>query len=505
MTAEPDETPALRGTDIRLVPLAVSAWGGCLAGLASSTAGALLPIFGVLAVIGAVFLFGRGRAPLILIGLCALVAFSAAILGHLSVAKLRQSPPAQVPDGSEVSVSGTVSGELNPQSTSWGSNSWSVQVSPVSGGRITAMVNTEAMKGAPLIRGSVVQLEGKLDKPEDLTLPSLGYLRVSSATVLSPAPPWQRWVASLKSRLGALATQKAGAVGPLIVGMAIGDDRGLDKPLKDAMLTTSLTHLSAVSGSHIALTLTLLGALMPGRRKAKVVSTLLFLVLVVVVVGPQPSVVRAVGMGGLASWGLLMHRGGQPLALLSTVTIATVFISPWSAVSIGFALSTLATAGILTVGRFWVRAAWVPLSETELISDSRAGPLVKSLVEAVAIAVAAHLFTLPALALINPWLPTWGVVANLAVAPVVAPITMLGLGAAVTCMWAPRLAGLLITAAVPFARFMESAALTVASWPVAQMPWPQGVGGAVLVGTVTAATAVPATIATSALLKDRRP
>lgn len=494
MTAEPDvdpdNGPALRGTDIRLVPLAVSAWGGTLAGLAPSAGSAILSVGCLLVVIGTVFLLGRGHGALIVAGLCALVALSGGMLGHLSMATLRQSPLAQAPGGSEVSLIGTVSSELNPQTTSWGKDSWSVQIAPTSGGRVTAMVDVSALNGVPLIRGSVVRLEGKLDKPENVVLPSLGYLRVSNTFLIKDPPSWQRWVSSLKSNLSALTTQKAGAVGPLIGGMAIGDDRGLDKPLKDAMLTTSLTHLSAVSGSHIAISLSVINVLLPGRRSTKAAFTWGFLVLIVAVVGPEPAVVRAVAMGGLAAWGLTIRRGGQPLVLLSAVTTVTVLVDPWSALSLGFALSTIATAGILTLGRSgtrWSREAITDSAIPEQLQSS-----VRAVAEAVIIAVVAQAVTLPILALVNPWLPTWGVVANLLVAPIVTPLTLLGLAATVTCLWWPGAAETCVALAAPLARYMGTIALHVANWPLAQLPWPHGLPGLLLALAIALATAAAA-------------
>ncbi len=90
-------------------------------------------------------------------------------------------------------------------------------------------------------------------------------------------------------------------------------------------------------------------------------------------------------MGALAAWGLTMKRGGQPLVLLPVITTVTALVDPWSALSLGFALSTVATAGILTLGRAGTR--WT----RELIADSPIPeplqPLARAVAEAVIIAV----------------------------------------------------------------------------------------------------------------------
>lgn len=494
---------ALRGTDVRLLPLAGSAWIGSLLGLSQRFSLSSILFVGVVCTSSALVLLWRRTDVLIIIVLGLLVGICAATTATLAARGLTGSTLGQAEEGSPVVTTAVITGELRAQTHRWGKNTWSVEARTSRAGRVTLMLDGEAIGGVPLIRGTVVRVEGRLGKAEHTRLPSLGYLRTESVVLTQAPPRWQRSVASLKATLSGIAQARAGPVGPLIVGMGIGDDRGMEEGLREAMLTTSLTHLSAVSGSHIALTLTVVGALIPGRRKLKVALTFMFLTAVVMVVGPQPSVVRAVGMGALAAWGMLLHRGGQPLGLLATVTVFTLLLSPWSAISVGFSLSTLATLGILTQGRSLVRTLWQPLQDMNALSGTKAAAITRSLLETISIALAAQIFTLPVLALMNPWLPTWGVIANLAVAPVVAPITLLGLGAALTCMWAPTAAGALVSAAVPFAKYMETVALWIASWPLARLPWPSGILGLVATTTLAAMLVGAATIALNALLKDR--
>lgn len=494
---------SLRGTDVRLLPLAGSAWVGSLLGLSQRVSLASILLIGVASTMLALLVLWRRTDVLVIVVLAVLVGICAATVANLAASKLSGSALGQAEEGDSVATTAVITGEMKAQQNRWGTNTWSVVARTPASGRVTLMLDGQAMGTVPLIRGTVVHVEGRLGKADYTRLPSLGYLRAESVVLTRPPPHWQRSVASLKATLSGIAQARAGPVGPLIVGMGIGDDRGMEEDLKEAMLTTSLTHLSAVSGSHIALTLTVVGALIPGRRKLKVLLTFAFLIAVVMVVGPQPSVVRAVSMGALAAWGLLLHRGGQPLGVLATVTASTLLLSPWSAISVGFALSTLATLGILTQGRSLVRALWQPLQDKDALAGTKAGDIAKSVLEATSIAVAAQIFTLPVLALMNPWLPTWGVVANLAVAPVVAPITLLGLGAALTCMWAPTVAGALVSAAVPFAKYMEAVAMWIANWPLARFPWPPGILGFTLITLLAAAFVGGATIALNALTKDR--
>ena len=98
----------------------------------------------------------------------------------------------------------------------------------------------------------------------------------------------------------------------------------------------------------------------------------------------------------------------------------------------------------------------------------------------VAVAFTAQIATLFILPFASPWLPTWGVVANLAVAPIVPLLTLLSVAIAATCWWAPGLAAVLVKLATPLANCVAGVALWVADLPLARFPWPEGVLGTLL-------------------------
>ena len=482
--SEPASEVVPRGVDLRLATLAAGTWIGALLGLHEKPW--LVVVLGVVAIAG-FSLVPRdiGLAMTVSVGLLGCLATF--LLASQDLNDWRQVAGSLEGNGPEVTVVGRIVSDPAASSQSAG---WRFTVEAESRVRLYVAVGSGNLGGVSLVRGSLLQVRGKLDTEGSMPPPALGFLRASELKELEAAPPWQRFVANLKAALSQISEARAGSAGPLIGGMAIGDDRGLNKESKEAMLTTSLTHLTAVSGSHIAISLSVISVLLPGRRRFKAVATWCFLAVIVAVVGPQPAVLRAVGMGGLAAWGLILGRGGQPLGLLFVVTSVTLLIDPWSAVSLGFALSTLATAGILTAGRGltgWLKQAMEGWFQGRL---EAVRPIVASIGEAVAIAVVAQAATLPVLALANPWLPTWGVVANLLVAPIVTPLTLLGLAAAATCLWWPAAASLCAYLAAPLAGYMEATALRVAGWPLARLPWLNGVPGMLLAAVLTTVLAL---------------
>src|SRR5690606_25787083 len=76
----------------------------------------------------------------------------------------------------------------------------------------------------------------------------------------------------------------------------------------------------------------------------------------------DPSVVRAAAMGGAALLGLARNGTDRGLRALGVAVVGLLAWDPWLATTVGFALSVLATAGILLLTPGWVArmSTWVP-------------------------------------------------------------------------------------------------------------------------------------------------
>jgi len=170
--------------------------------------------------------------------------------------------------------------------------------------------------------------------------------------------------------------------------MAIGDDRGMPADLSDAMKKTSLTHLTAVSGSHIVIILATVTLVIPARKPLRLASTILVLGTILTLVGPEPSVVRSVCVAAVAALGLILGRDGQSIAALGAVVIATLLIDPWSSRSYGFALSAMAALAVVGPS-----AALVRRCHRRIRGDTRIGKALRRLVEMVCVPAFAELAT----------------------------------------------------------------------------------------------------------------
>lgn len=261
----------------------------------------------------------------------------------------------------------------------------------------------------------------------------------------------------------------------LIPGLAMGDRSALPHSLNEAMRVASLSHLSAISGMHIAVLLAAVAVVVPGRGVLRVGAILCALSVIVVLAGPTPSVLRAVTMAGIGVWGLFSRRFGQGVTSLAVAGIVMLYADPWNARSFSFALSIMATAGVVTYGQRWKEWA-----TRHFRRDTVSGRMASLLHGLVSVPLAAQLWVMPVLILMEAQLPLWGVGANVAASPIVAPLTVLSL---VVCLSAPPWPGLaegLARLAEPLCGWVDLVARTSAALPGAQVSWIKGIDGALL-------------------------
>lgn len=250
----------------------------------------------------------------------------------------------------------------------------------------------------------------------------------------------------------------------LVIGVVLGDDTGLEAATTKNMRASNLTHLTAVSGEHVALvlaaTLTLCGPL-PVRLKTLI--GLFTLVGLVLLVQPSGSVLRAAAMGSVQLVGLSVGRQASALPAWAAGAIVLLLIDPWQACDWGFALSIAATGGLIMLA---------PGIERQL------GRLMPTFfAQLAAIPLAAQLACGPLLIALNPHISMWGVVANMLAAPVVAVVTYTGLAATVLATLLPSLAQLLVLPALWGCAWLECIAHFFAHLPGAQVNWPGKASG----------------------------
>lgn len=326
--------------------------------------------------------------------------------------------------------------------------------------------------------GSRLRLTGRLAPADGDDL--AGVLNPNGApdVVGTPGAAW-RAAERVRASIRESVAHRPPSQAALVPALVDGDDASVDDALAEDFKATGLTHLMAVSGTNLTL---LVGFVLVLARWCGVRGRWLYALAALGIVGfvllarTEPSVLRAAVMGSvglLAMGGNGRHRGMRALGVAVT---GLLLVQPALATSVGFALSVLATGGIVVLAPGWrdAMARWAP----------------RWLAEAIAVPAAAQLACTPLVAAISGQVSLAAVLANLLVAPVVGPATILGMAGGLIGLcwaWAGRLVG---TGAAWCVAWIVTVARRGAALPTASIGW--GTGPAALAVLVVLTLAVAA-------------
>lgn len=314
--------------------------------------------------------------------------------------------------------------------------------------------------------GSTVHATGTLVEADAGEPAAFLFFARGSPTLVAPSPWYLDWANALRSSFLRASTQMGGDGGALLPGLAIGDTSAVSRSLDGAMKSTSLSHLTAVSGANCAIVVGLImlgGGAVGLPRRWRVAGALAVLVAFVVLVTPDASVLRAGVMSALVLAALAGGRPVRGVPVLSLAVIVLLIIDPWLALDYGFILSVLATGGLLLLSGPLTSALskWMPAPIAVLI----------------AIPLAAQLACQPVLILLNPAVPVYGVVANLMSEPAAPAATVIGLLACVALVVFPPAGQLLTAVAWLPSSWIAAVARFFDELPGAGAPWLPGILG----------------------------
>jgi competence protein ComEC len=454
--------------DLRMPALAVAGWAGALL---AGAPGAAWPLVGAaLAMIGVPIVWWRrgrvaGMTALAALVMGGAVATSAGVrsqrLADNPISTLAREDAFASLVGTVVDDPRTIQGQfahevlvrIEVTSARSGATAYRLR-QPV------LVFGTRSWLSVPL--GSTVEVSGRL------TASTRGDEAAIVSTDLGPdiragPDPWWQASARMRQALRDSAARLPPDRRILVPALVDGDDAGLDPALVDDFRTTGLTHLLAVSGTNLTL---VVGFALVVARWLRVRGRWLYVVGAAGIVGfvllarAEPSVLRAAAMGTVALLGLGSNGADRGTRALGAATLALLLVDPGLATSVGFALSVLATAGILLLAPAWRDALgrWLP----------------RWMAEAIAVPAAAQLMCTPLIAAISGQVSLVAVAANLMAAPAVGPATVLGLiGGMLTLVCPPvgRLVGL--TAGWCVAWIVE-VAQRGAALPTAAVGWGSG-------------------------------
>ena len=249
----------------------------------------------------------------------------------------------------------------------------------------------------------------------------------------------------------------------LLAGVLLGNREMLqDTKVNQDFLTCGLTHLIAVSGSHLVVVAALLYWFLkrlPLGRVCEVIILIIVLALYVMLTGMQAPAIRSAIMAGVAACSVFVGRRGHAPSALTAAALIILLVYPANTYSIGFWLSVCAVVGITlftNLTSYWI-AGIGPFGNRENPG---------ALSQGVALTITAMSATLPIA------IPTFAVLslvaplANLIAGPLISVVLVLGMIALVVIPIIEPLGMLLLKVA----DFVSDICAQVASL-LAQIPW----------------------------------
>jgi competence protein ComEC len=341
--------------------------------------------------------------------------------------------------------------------------------------RAPVVVLTSEPAWLPLLPSQRVVVEGRLRPAERGDDVAAVLSARGPPVVLSGPSRVQRVAGHLRAGLRRAVEPLPEAEQGLLPGLVVGDVSRLDPEVREDFRTTGLTHLTAVSGSNVAIVtgaVLLLTRALGLRLVLRGLLAGLALAGFVVLARPDPSVLRASVMGLIGLAALVSGSRRAALPALGAAVIVLVLVDPDLAAAPGFALSVLATAGLLLLAPPW--------------REAMARRMPGWLADAIAVPAAAQAACGPIVVALSAQLGLMSVPANLLAVPAVAPATITGVGAALLApVWLPAAQALAWLGYLPTA-WLVLVARVGADVPGAALPWPDGAPGALLLAALTA-------------------
>ena len=347
------------------------------------------------------------------------------------------------------------------------------------GGRVDAVLPVRVITTADvaaLLPGTAVRVQARV-LPADPVHGRAATLVARSAEVMAPAPAWQEGAGAVRASLRASVRDRPVDEAGLLPGLVVGDTSGVPDDLDVAMRASSLAHLTAVSGGNVAVVVLLAVGLVRlcgvHRGRLQVLLVAAAVGTYVVIARPQPSVVRAAGMVAVVLGALLLDLRVTPRAALGWSVAALVLVDPFLSLSVGFAMSVVATGALVELA---ARATPYAAGRHRVI---------RAMIGVVLVSAAAQVAVAPLVVGLGGGIPVGGVVANLLAEPAVGPATSFGLAAAFVGLASPPAAVVIALPASWAVGWIAVVARTTADL-APPLPWPSGWGGgALLLGVLT--------------------
>ena len=226
---------------------------------------------------------------------------------------------------------------------------------------------------------------------------------------------------NMKSNINKILNEEEAA---LCIGILVGDREAISEQTEDNFKKSNLTHMLAVSGSHITYIINALAMLLgkTSKRTSKIF-TIIILIFFMALTGFTFSVIRACIMGILVLLASLMYRKPDTINNLGISSFIILLFNPYAISDAGFLLSYGGTIGIVLLGDKIENAIYKEENKKKNIINK----IIKYIIISFSITLSANLIIIPIMAYNYSPVSFTFWISNILAAPIMEIATIFGL------------------------------------------------------------------------------
>ena len=201
----------------------------------------------------------------------------------------------------------------------------------------------------------------------------------------------------------------------LLIGILIGERQYISEDITENFSKSSLSHILAISGSHISYIIIGITFILTKSRTSKkgmYIITILSLIFFIFITNFSSSVIRACIMGIIVLFAKIVYRKPDILTSISVSLLIILIDNPFTIKDIGLQLSYLGTIGIVYLNK--------------PIANFLEKYMKKKIAKILAITISAQIMVLPVTVINFNNISTVFIISNIIAAPLTGGIILLG-------------------------------------------------------------------------------
>lgn len=208
----------------------------------------------------------------------------------------------------------------------------------------------------------------------------------------------------------------------ILLGILLGNDEGMEQETKENFIGSSLSHVLAVSGMHVAYMIIIVNFLLStckvGKRKTKII-TIGFLIFFMLLTNNTPSVKRACIMTSLGIVAFLINQKSDVINNMAISLFLILIQNPFSILNTGLILSYSASLGIILLSPIFL--------EEKIREDNKSRKIwAKKIKPIIVVSISAQIAIFPISIVLFQTISLTFIFSNLLVSFIIGSIMMLG-------------------------------------------------------------------------------